>query len=487
LHYNVKTIISNVENWGSASDLPVYIQLYKSLKEAIKKQDIPANSKLPPSRILAVDLKISRSTVLKSYELLLLEKYIYSQKGAGYFISSYDKNVIIKKNQKLTGVINLPLISRRAQLFEKYRHLTTDNFSRESIAFRPGLPPLDLFPVNKWKQISNNYWAQSQPTNLSYAPPEGKEKLRISIANYLKVHRNIHCDYNQIIIVSGSLHSLYLIGNSLIDKGDNIVMENPTFPRAYNLFKSLGAIVNPCNVDKNGIRIDSVQKEHAKIVYTTPSNQYPLGIKMSLERRKELLEWASKRSAIIIEDDYDHEFSNWVNPIPSIYSIDTEDRVIYQGTFNKLLHPSLRLGYMIVPQYLVEPIKAIYEQSSRFIPPSTQEIMTRFIDKNYLNLHLRNVIKTSKIRKELFINYTNKSLNINSSHDGLHLIGKIKSSMSDIEAYKLLLKNNVVTYPLSNYYISKEKQEGLVMGYSSVNKKVMQEKTILINKVLGGS
>jgi GntR family transcriptional regulator/MocR family aminotransferase len=142
---------------------------------------------------------------------------------------------------------------------------------------------------------------------------------------------------------------------------------------------------------------------------------------------------------------------------------------------------------MIVPSYLIEPIKAIYEQSSRFIPSSTQEIMAQFIDKDYLNKHLRNVIKTSKTRKKLFMGYTEESLNINSSHDGLHLIGKIKSSMSDIEAYKLLFKNNVVTYPLSNYYISKEKQEGLVMGYSSVNKKVMQEKTILINKVLGGS
>ena len=156
-----------------------------------------------------------------------------------------------------------------------------------------------------------------------------------------------------------------------------------------------------------------------------------------------------------------------------------------KGTFNKLLHPSLRLGYMIVPHYLIEPIKAIYEQSSRFIPSSTQEIMARFIDKDYLNKHLRNVIKTAKIRKELFVNYTNQSLQIDSSHNGLHLIGEIKSSMNDNDAYKLLLKNNVVTYPLSNYYISKEKQEGLVMGYSSVNKKVMQEKTTIINKILG--
>ena len=330
MHYNVKTILFKDTHWNSKSELPVYIKLYKSLREAIINQAIPAKSKLPPSRILANDLEISRSTVLKSYELLLIEKYIVSKKGSGYFISSIEKkeiNNIFKEERD----VKLPLISKKAQLFEKYRYLSTDNFSRKSIAFRPGLPPLDLFPVKRWKSISNDYWAQSQPTNLSYAPPEGKENLRVSIANYLKLYRNIHCDYNQIIIVSGSLHSLYLIGNSLIDKGDSIVMENPTFPRAYNLFKSLGAKVTPCNVDDRGMQIETIQKKKVKIVYTTPSNQYPLGIKMSLERRKELLEWASKRGAIIIEDDYDHEFSNWENPVPSIYSLDNDDRVIYQG------------------------------------------------------------------------------------------------------------------------------------------------------------
>lgn len=149
-----------------------------------------------------------------------------------------------------------------------------------------------------------------------------------------------------------------------------------------------------------------------------------------------------------------------------------------------LLQPSLRLGYMIVPKYLIDPIKAIYEQSSRFIPSYTQEIMSQFINKDYLNKHLRNVVKTAKERKELFVEYTKESIQTDVSHEGLHLIGKIKKNINDIDAFHALLKQNVIAYPLSNYYITKEKKQGLVMGFSSVNNKVMKEKTSTMNSIL---
>lgn len=483
MHFNIKNIINSKDKRLEDNSLPLYQNLYSLLKNAITRGILLNKTKLPPSRILARDLNISRSTVIKAYELLTLEKYISSKQGAGYFVSHSKENYEILQ-LKETKNRKYPRISKRAKLFEKYKYISTDNFSKNNIAFRPGLPPLDIFPVKKWKNLSNNYWREATPTSLSYAPSEGLDSLRISISNYLKLNRNIGCDFNQIIIVSGSLHSNYLVGNALLNKNDTIVMENPTFPRAYNLFKSLKAKIIPCNVDHLGIDINSIAIEKAKLIYTTPSNQYPLGVKMSLERRLDLLKWASLKNALIIEDDYDHEFSNWEHPIPSIYSLDTEDRVIYQGTFNKLLHPSLRLGYMIVPKYLINPIKAIYEQSSRFIPSYTQEIMSQFINKDYLNKHLRNVVKTAKERKELFIKYTKESVETDVSHKGLHLIGKIKKDISDIDAFHALLKHNVIAYPLSNYYITKEKKHGLVMGFSSVNNKVMKEKASIMNSIL---
>ena len=484
MHYNIKNILSSGNCWNSDTSTPIYQNLYNALKKVITEKMIPADIKLPPSRILSKDLKISRSSVIKAYELLSLENYIVSRQGSGYYIVPDKRQTNASPKKIQSNIYGFPAISKRAKSFQKNQYLSTDNFSKKNIAFRPGLPPLDIFPIKKWKNITNNYWAHSKPTYLSYAPPEGLDILRIRIANYLKIYRNIDCNYQQIIITSGSLHSLYLIGNALINKGDGIVMENPTFPRAYNLFKSLKARVVACDIDRYGMDISRIKNPHIKLLYTTPSNQYPLGVKMSFERRLEILEWTARNNALVVEDDYDHEFSNWKNPVPSLFSLDKHSRVIYQGTFNKLLHPSLRLGYMIVPEYLKEPVKAVYEQSTRFIPSSTQEILSRFIEKDYLNKHLREVVKIAQERKQLFLDSTKESLAIETTDTGLHLIAKIKHSIKDTDAFKILLSKNVVAYPLSNYYIGKEKKEGLVMGYSSVNSKVIKEKTGLINDLL---
>ena len=475
MHYNIRNIISINKGY------PLYKFYFNEIKKSILNGRVSENQILPPTRVLSKDLSISRTTALKVYDLLLFEGLISSKKGSGYYVT-YKKNIYVKKAQKKYNLY--PSLSKKSKLFKKNRYLSTDNFSKTSVAFRPGLPPLDIFPVNKWKNISNKYWRLSKPTDLSYAPAEGLEELRIKISNYLKIYRNIRCDYNQIIITSGSLHSLYLISNSILDNGDKIGMENPTFPRAFNLFKCLKAKIIPCDIDKEGIVLNNLNTK-VKFIYTTPSNQYPLGVRMSLNRRKEILKWISNNNSLIIEDDYDHEFSNFKNPIPSLYSLDNEDRIIYLGTFNKLLHPSLRIGYMIAPKFMLESIKSIYEQSSRFVPSSTQEIMSTFIEKDYLNKHIRNVIEVASKRKELFISNTKETLLINKKeHNGLHLIAKFKNKKNDLKIFKSLLKSNVVAYPLSNYYITKNKKNGLVMGYSSVNSKVLNEKTAIINQVL---
>lgn len=482
MHFNFKSILIASGFSTKEPSKSMYINLYDALKKAILNKTISVDLKLPSSRVLAKDLTISRSTVNKAFELLVLEKLIVSKQGSGHYINPIDTGITKKKQVKINNV-DYPTISKSARLFINHPYKSTDNFSKENIAFRPGLPPLDIFPVKKWKHLTNEYWRNITPTLLSYAPSEGVDSLRISIANYLKMNRNISCDYDQIIIGTGSLHSLYLIANSLIDKNDTVIMENPTFPRAYNLFKSLKAKVIPCQVDDFGLRIKTLKSTKAKLIYTTPSNQYPLGVVMSLQRRKELLEWVSKRKTLIIEDDYDHEFSNWSNPLPSIYSLDKEEKVIYLGTFNKLLHPSLRIGYMIVPKYLVPPVKAIYEQSSRFVNVSIQEVLSQFINNNYLNLHLRNIIKVSKERRKLFLDYTKNILTTTDHSQGLHIIGNLTAPIDDTKASKVLLKSNVVAYPLSKYYIGKEKKQGLVLGFSSVNNKVMKEKTEVMNRI----
>ncbi len=478
LHFNLKSIL---ENNGVNNNLDYknkYENLYLAVKKAILNGTLKPETRLPPSRVLAVDLNISRSTVLKAFDLLILENYIKSIKGSGYYVLMFNnsENPLNRSSNTLTG--KYPSISNIGNAFKKNIHLINSSYGK-SIAFRPGLPPLDIFPINKWKNILNDYWSTVRPSELSYSESIGLECLRENIADYLKIYRNIDCNSNQIVITSGSLHSLFLLANVLIDKNDEVVMENPTYPNAYSLFKSFKANIKHTSIDDEGLVIKNILCESPKFIYTTPSNQYPLGVKMSLNRRNELLAWASLKNTFIIEDDYNHEISNWEQPISSIYSLDNQERVIYLGTFNKLLHPSIRLGYMIVPNYLLDAISAFYAQSSRFISPALQKAMSVFIEKDYLNKHLRNVIQISKERKSVFINEFNRlfenDMNLIDNNTGLHLIANFVKKMSDIQLSQHLSKDNITAHPLSKYYIDDTNKNGLVLGYSSVSTKSIKD------------
>ncbi|MEW4925126.1 PLP-dependent aminotransferase family protein [Algibacter sp. 2305UL17-15] len=483
MHFNIKSILDN-NGFGNKDDYKnIYVHLYDSLKKAIITKALPDGVKLPPSRVLARDLEISRSTVLKAYDLLVLEKYVSSKVGSGYYIGTsknkkiqYNLNVQFEKG-------NYPKISKRGMAFKKGLQIINAK-SDTGVAFRPGLPPLDIFPVNQWKKITNDYWRTVKSSQLSYSETGGLKVLRDNISNYLKLYRNIECHSDQIIITTGSLHSLSLIADALIDKNDDVVIENPTYPLAYNLFKSLKSTIHCTNIDEEGIVLKHMESQKPKLVYTTPSNQYPTGIKMSFNRRIELLNWASKKNTFVIEDDYDHEFSNWENPISSIFSLDKQQRTIYLGTFNKLLHPSIRMGYMIVPYYLLDTVIGLYKQSSRFVPPASQNILSTFIEKDYLNKHLRKVIEATFERKAFFLKHFNddfeNEITINTKNTGLHFIGKIDSKINDTEISNHFADNGIITHAYSKYFIDGSKKNGLVMGYSSVNTKVIRE---TINKM----
>jgi GntR family transcriptional regulator/MocR family aminotransferase len=478
MHFNIKNIL-RTHGFGNIDDYKnIYVNLYNAIREAIITKSLDENIKLPPSRILAIDLEVSRSTILKAYDLLVLEKYVKSIPGSGYYIA-------ISNEEKIQYNLNIeiiqgkyPKISKRGSAFKKNIQIINSKSNR-GIAFRPGLPPLDIFPVKQWKKLTNDYWHTSRPSELSYSNTIGIGCLRDNISNYLKICRNIECDSDQIIITTGSLHSLSLIADSLIDKEDEVVLENPTYPYAYNLFNGLRANIYAASIDAEGIIVKNIKSKSPKLVYTTPSNQYPTGIKMSYNRRIELLNWAANKNTIIIEDDYDHEFSNWENPISSIFSLDKQERTVYLGTFNKLLHPSIRLGYMIVPYYLLDTITALYQHSSRFVSPSTQKILSDFIEQNYLNKHLRHVIEVSKERREVFLesfsNNFEQDILIDSSNTGLQIIGTLRDHVDDVLLSNFYDKKNITVHPFSNYFIEGKKQNGIVMGYSSVNTKTIKD------------
>ena len=472
-----------------------YVDLYWAIKNCILKYELPHDWLLPSTRVLCEALGLSRTTVIKAYELLLLEKIILSRPGSGNRINYLNTNKReIRSASRIQKDSDLyPQISDKSKSFLKNRTLL-NRLSNNNLAFRPGLPPIDVFPVNQWKKLLNIYWRHVKSSGLSYSKSTGLKELKISISNYLNISRNIKCDPDKIVIVSGSLQSLYLISNTLINKGDGVVLENPVFPNVHSVFKSSEANLYPLKLDKEGIDIKSFISESnnsPKLVHVTPSNQYPLGMHMSLKRRQDILKWASSHKALIIENDYENEIANHFTKTPTLYSLDNEDRTIYMGTFNRLLHPSIRLGYMVVPSYLTSALEALQDHSHRFVSPSIQVVMNQFIEKNHLYQHIKNVIMTAKNRHSVFVkefNEVSKKMYIQEKpFSSFHVLALFKTEVNLEDEKKLIDHLNsigITTLPLSKCYIGTSSQKGLILGYSSVQISLMRNKLKLMSKFI---
>lgn len=470
-----------------------YILLYRAIKGCILDIEIPNHWVLPSTRYLSENLGLSRTTIIKSYELLLLEKLISSKTGSGYRVNFEGKEA--QKDEFKKDLFNTdiyPKLSSKGISF--LNNVSLINRSPgASLAFRPGLPPIDIFPVNQWKNLLNTYWRHVKSSTLSYARSTGIDPLKKSICSYLNVSRNIKCEHSQVVIVSGSLQSLYLISSVLIDKGDNVILENPAFPNVHSIFKSAQANLLPISLDDQGIdlkKINELNHLNPKLVHVTPSNHYPLGVKMSLKRRKELLHWASANTSLIIENDYENEIANYKENIPSIFSLDNEDRTIYMGTFNRLLHPSIRLGYMVVPKYLIGAVEALQEHSHRFVAPSIQVVMNQFIERNYLYMHIKNIIEVAQERQEVFLSEFNKSKFMtikNQDFNSLHLVANFNKDISDKDEAVIIQKLKevqITSHSLSKCFIGNKKQQGLILGYSSIRSNEIERKVKKIVSII---
>jgi GntR family transcriptional regulator/MocR family aminotransferase len=490
MNTNYKFVIERIKNecliQEKVKPFNKYIVLYRAIKQCILKKELPNNWSLPSTRVLAHELNLSRTTINKSYELLQLEKLIASKTGSGHKVI-YEHSSIKPfdlKNHASQKDTSYPSISEKGHSYLENISLI-NRLPNNNLAFRPGLPPLDVFPVNQWKKLLNAYWRHIKSSGLSYSQSTGLEELKKSISNYLNISRNIKCNHQQIVIVSGSLQSLYLIANTLINKGDAVVLENPIFPNVHSVFKSSQAKLIPVSLDDEGIAINDIEtlNEQPKLIHLTPSNHYPTGVKMTLKRRQDVLKWASKYKALIIENDYENEIANTIETLPPIFSLDTEGRTIYMGTFNRLLHPSIRLGYMIVPKYLINVVQALQEHSHRFVSPSIQVVMNQFIEKNYLYQHIKNSIEVAKSRHDLFKSEF-KAISQNmviqeKPFSSFHVLALFKTDINIEEEKRVveqLKKKNISAFSLSKCYIEGPIQKGLILGYASVRPSILKKK-----------
>lgn len=493
--FALQRIKSQYQNHLTQTPHNKYIELYRTIKQCIINIELPHEWVLPSTRILAEELHLSRTTVLKAYELLSLEKLITSKIGSGHIVNYQLERLTqsIPKHEDNKLIFKYPEISEKGKSYLHNIKLI-NRLPDEDLAFRPGLPPIDVFPVNQWKKLLNAYWRQIKASHLSYTQSTGLFEFKKSISEYLNISRNIKCNPEQIVIVSGSLQSLYLIANTVLNKGDTVVAENPLFPNVHSIFKSSQANLVPISIDNEGLNITELQSQsipNPKIIHLTPSNHYPLGVKMSLERRQALLNYASSKGAFIIEDDYENEIANYKEQLPSIFSLDKEDRTIYMGTFNRLLHPSIRLGYMIVPQHIMPAVEALSEHSHRFVSPAIQMVMNQFISKNYLYHHIKTSIEVAEQRYQLFKDLFHKEVKSmyiqEKTFASFHLLAFFKDHTTveeEFEIIKRLKQHHITVLSLSKCYVGKPQQTGLIFGYSAVRPTVLKRKIIMIGNLV---
>jgi GntR family transcriptional regulator / MocR family aminotransferase len=460
---------------GSSPD-PVYQQLYNELRGGILDGQLVPGTRLPSTRDLAAELGLSRTTVLNAFDQLMSEGYIQGHTGAGTFVSRALPEELLQIRAKAVRVAKPT--SRRRILSSRGEKLaltpvTATPRTDKPRAFRSGIPALDLFPFAIWGKLTAQRWRNASYELLQYGDPAGYRPLREAIAVYLRNSRAVRCDAEQVIVVAGSQEALEIAAQVLLDVGDSAWVEDPGYLGARGALLGAGARLVPVPVDDEGLDVrEGIRRcPAARVVCVSPSHQFPLGMTMSLARRLSLLEWASRAGAWILEDDYDSEYRYAGRPVPSLQGLDTQGRVIYIGTFSKVLFPSLRLGYVVAPPDLVDPFiktRAIFDRHS---PTIEQAVLTDFITRGHFARHIRLMRTSYAERQEVLVKEIKSKLagllEVNPDEAGMHLVGWLPPGVSDVDAARSAIEHGVEVGRLSNYYIEPQRRGALTLGYSA--------------------
>ena len=374
----------------AASAVPLHRQLYAGLRNAIVAGRIAPGTRLPSTRSLAESLGVSRSTIISSFAQLQSEGYLEATTGSGTYVADElpDEGGAPRPREQPGGA-SLRLSTYGAALLESAA-LEPPRIAGH-IDFRDGRPAFDAFPFAAWRRCVASH-VDAAPDGLDYRDdPAGYPRLRAAIAAYLGGARAIACRAEDVVIVAGSQQAIDIVARVLIEPGDAVVLEEPGYLGAQRTFAANGADLRPIAVDRDGLRVDllTAQAGAARLVYVTPSHQFPLGVVLSSERRRALIAWAERAGAVIVEDDYDSAYRYAGRSIPALYGIDTTGRVVYVGTFSKTMFPALRIGYMVVPPSLRRVVVAAKAFSDRQSPLLEQRALAAFIEGGDFERHLR--------------------------------------------------------------------------------------------------
>ena len=468
----------------SSSGAPIYRQLYERMRAEILAGRLPARTRLPSTRTLASELGVSRSTVVTAFEHLLAEGYLEGRVGSGTYVArSLPDELLGVRVQRAHEPKSAPSglgLSRRGRLLAETSTTITRDMGTPR-AFRPGVPALDEFPHGVWRRISGRVWRRPLGAMLGYGDPAGYGPLRQEISAHLRAARAVRCEPEQVIVVSGSQQALDLASRVLLDPGDAVWVEDPGYMGARGALSGSGARLVPVPVDEEGLVVKAgIEREPgARLVCITPSHQYPLGVTMSLARRLELLRWAGRSGAWVIEDDYDSEYRYTGRPLEALQGLDTEGRVVYVGTFSKVLFPALRLGYLVVPPDLVDAFVAARELTDRHPPIVEQAVLAEFIAGGHFVRHLRRMRSLYAARQAALVEEISRELrgllDAGRAGSGMHLVGWLPEGVDDREASRLAAMQGVEAPPVSLYKTRPDGQGGLMLGYAAVDEAGIRE------------
>ncbi|MGH8516332.1 MAG: PLP-dependent aminotransferase family protein [Panacagrimonas sp.] len=467
-------------------------QLVRALRAEIQKSG--QGARMPPTRVLAKDLGVSRNTVIAAYAELANEGLIASHFGGGSFVSGLEKAARPEPAAPEDAAAAAPRLSEFA---ERLRFLDASPILERpelQYDFRYGLPVVGDFPFVAWSRIVARRATIASVSVLGYGDAAGYRPLRIEIAEYLRRARGIVCSPDQVVIVSGSQQALDLTARILINRGDHVALEEPTYEGARQVFAAAGARVVSVPVDRDGLEVSQLpaHSPRCRVLYVTPSHQFPTGAVLSAPRRAALLEWARAHGSYIIEDDYDGELRYDVRNIEAIKGADADDRVIYVGTMSKVLFPSMRLGYLVSPVALVESLVRAKHVCDRQTPALLQMALADFMTQGLFSRHLLRAKRLCAHRRGALLNAVGQHLgdtvSIEGANAGIHVMMWINDRpASDVPA--LVAKAAAIgvgIYPISPYFIHAPKRAGFLLGYASMDEAAIAQGIALLAPTLKG-
>lgn len=464
----------------ASSPVPLYKQIYGRLRGAILAGRLEPGTRLPATRTLARELGVSRTTTLLAYQQLVLEGYLEGQVGQGTSVArqlpampAHRRTTSTPSTRMDTGVPAVRLAAR-AHLLQQMPYPRRVG-QQSSGVFRGGEPALDQFPYDVWARLIARHARQSLRAYAHYQPPAGYEPLRQAIASHIGITRGVRCTPEQIILTAGSQGALDLAARTLLDPGEAVWLENPGYFGARGALLAAGARLVPVPVDEQGLVVEIGRQRcpTARLVSTSPSNQAPTGVAMSLGRRLTLLEWAREAGAWILEDDYDSEYRFGGRPLEALQGLDHTGRVLYIGTFSKVLFPSLRLGYLVAPTDLIGPLLAVRRCIDGYPPILEQMALCDFLTEGHYARHLRQMLSLYRRRRDLLRRELRLRLggllDVHLPEAGMHLVGWLPPGKDDQRAAELAAGASIEVIAISRYSLEPLPRGGLVFGYASAN------------------